>query len=85
MDKSCFSLKAELIFACFLLNYDFMTVNIGFYWQKSETLRMQYRYLDIRSAQLQYNLRIRSKMVMKMREYLCNQHGKGQLWRRNSH
>ncbi|PIO38255.1 hypothetical protein AB205_0133990, partial [Aquarana catesbeiana] len=43
--------------------------------KKSETLRMQYRYLDIRSAQLQYNLRIRSKMVMKMREYLCNQHG----------
>ncbi|XP_077309378.1 aspartate--tRNA ligase, mitochondrial isoform X2 [Lithobates pipiens] len=43
--------------------------------KKSEALRMQYRYLDIRSAQLQYNLRIRSKMVMKMREYLCNQHG----------
>ncbi|KAG9461901.1 hypothetical protein GDO78_015442 [Eleutherodactylus coqui] len=36
---------------------------------------MQYRYLDIRSAQLQYNLRLRSRMVMKMREYLCNQHG----------
>ncbi|XP_040216338.1 aspartate--tRNA ligase, mitochondrial [Rana temporaria] len=43
--------------------------------KKTEALRMQYRYLDIRSAQLQYNLRIRSKMVMKMREYLCNQHG----------
>ncbi|KAM5147933.1 aspartate--tRNA ligase, mitochondrial isoform 2-T2 [Mantella aurantiaca] len=43
--------------------------------KKSESLRMQYRYLDIRSAQLQSNLRIRSKMVMKMREYLCNQHG----------
>ncbi|KAM8930608.1 aspartate--tRNA ligase, mitochondrial [Pelodytes ibericus] len=43
--------------------------------KKSEALRMQYRYLDIRSAQLQYNLRLRSEMVMKMREYLCNQHG----------
>ncbi|XP_066453609.1 aspartate--tRNA ligase, mitochondrial isoform X2 [Eleutherodactylus coqui] len=43
--------------------------------KKSESLRMQYRYLDIRSAQLQYNLRLRSRMVMKMREYLCNQHG----------
>ncbi|KAM9324711.1 aspartate--tRNA ligase, mitochondrial [Gastrophryne carolinensis] len=43
--------------------------------KKSESLRMQYRYLDMRSAQLQHNLRLRSKMVMKMREYLCNQHG----------
>ncbi|XP_063795746.1 aspartate--tRNA ligase, mitochondrial isoform X2 [Pseudophryne corroboree] len=43
--------------------------------KKSESLRMQYRYLDIRSAHLQYNLRLRSTMVMKMREYLCNQHG----------
>nr|DBA17975.1 TPA: hypothetical protein GDO54_016277 [Pyxicephalus adspersus] len=43
--------------------------------KKSESLRMQYRYLDIRSAQLQYNLRLRSTIVMKMREYLCNQHG----------
>ncbi|KAM3915583.1 aspartate--tRNA ligase, mitochondrial [Leptodactylus fuscus] len=43
--------------------------------KKSESLRMQYRYLDMRSAHLQYNLRLRSTMVMKMREYLCNQHG----------
>ncbi|KAM4641172.1 aspartate--tRNA ligase, mitochondrial isoform 1-T2 [Discoglossus pictus] len=43
--------------------------------KKSEALRMQYRYLDIRSAQLQYNLRLRSRVVMKMREYLCNKHG----------
>ncbi|XP_075038264.1 aspartate--tRNA ligase, mitochondrial [Mixophyes fleayi] len=43
--------------------------------KKTESLRMQYRYLDIRSAQLQYNLRLRSTMVMRMREYLCNQHG----------
>uniref|UniRef100_A0A8C5R8P6 Aspartyl-tRNA synthetase 2, mitochondrial n=1 Tax=Leptobrachium leishanense TaxID=445787 RepID=A0A8C5R8P6_9ANUR len=43
--------------------------------KKSEALRMQYRYLDLRSSQLQYNLRLRSSMVMKMRAYLCNQHG----------
>uniref|UniRef100_A0A8B9H0U0 Aspartyl-tRNA synthetase 2, mitochondrial n=1 Tax=Astyanax mexicanus TaxID=7994 RepID=A0A8B9H0U0_ASTMX len=43
--------------------------------KKSEALRMQYRYLDLRSSQLQYNLRLRSRLVMKMREYLCNLHG----------
>ncbi|XP_026988659.1 aspartate--tRNA ligase, mitochondrial isoform X1 [Tachysurus fulvidraco] len=43
--------------------------------KKSEALRMQYRYLDLRSSQMQYNLRLRSQLVMKMREYLCNVHG----------
>ncbi|KAG8132901.1 hypothetical protein E2320_010724 [Naja naja] len=40
--------------------------------KKTEALRMQYRYLDIRSIQMQYNLRLRSQVVMRMREYLCN-------------
>ncbi|XP_062919774.1 aspartate--tRNA ligase, mitochondrial isoform X1 [Mobula hypostoma] len=43
--------------------------------KKSEVLRMQHRYLDLRSSQMQYNLRLRSQMVMRMREYLCNLHG----------
>ncbi|XP_039591562.1 aspartate--tRNA ligase, mitochondrial [Polypterus senegalus] len=43
--------------------------------KKAETLRLQYRYLDMRSTQMQYNLRLRSSMVMKMREFLCNKHG----------
>lgn len=43
--------------------------------KKSESLRMQYRYLDLRSSQMQKNLRVRSELVMKMREYLCNLHG----------
>ncbi|XP_072544341.1 aspartate--tRNA ligase, mitochondrial isoform X2 [Salminus brasiliensis] len=43
--------------------------------KKSEALRMQYRYLDLRSSEMQYNLRLRSRLVMKMREYLCNLHG----------
>uniref|UniRef100_A0A3Q2Q6A5 Aspartyl-tRNA synthetase 2, mitochondrial n=1 Tax=Fundulus heteroclitus TaxID=8078 RepID=A0A3Q2Q6A5_FUNHE len=43
--------------------------------KKSESLRMQYRYLDLRSSQMQKNLRLRSQLVMKMREYLCNMHG----------
>ena len=36
---------------------------------------MQYRYLDIRSKQMQRNLRLRSKFIMKMREFLVNKHG----------
>ncbi|KAI3375346.1 hypothetical protein L3Q82_021837 [Scortum barcoo] len=43
--------------------------------KKTESLRMQYRYLDLRSSQMQKNLRMRSQLVMKMREYLCNVHG----------
>ncbi|KAJ0044305.1 hypothetical protein NL108_003359 [Boleophthalmus pectinirostris] len=43
--------------------------------KKSESLRMQYRYLDLRSTWMQRNLRLRSELVMKMREYLCNLHG----------
>lgn len=47
--------------------------------QKSEALRMQYRYLDLRSSQMQRNLRVRSHLVMKMREYLCNLHGRNSI------
>ncbi|XP_071607526.1 aspartate--tRNA ligase, mitochondrial-like isoform X1 [Heliangelus exortis] len=43
--------------------------------KKSEALRMQYRYLDLRSFPLQHNLRLRSQVVMRMREFLCNLHG----------
>uniref|UniRef100_A0A8C5ET06 Aminoacyl-transfer RNA synthetases class-II family profile domain-containing protein n=1 Tax=Gouania willdenowi TaxID=441366 RepID=A0A8C5ET06_GOUWI len=43
--------------------------------KKSESLRMQYRYLDLRSTPMQRNLRLRSQLLMKMREYLCNVHG----------
>ncbi|KAL4656114.1 aspartate-tRNA ligase, mitochondrial [Arapaima gigas] len=42
---------------------------------KTESLRMQYRYLDLRSSQMQHNLRLRSRVVMKIRDYLCNTHG----------
>ncbi|XP_054624566.1 aspartate--tRNA ligase, mitochondrial-like isoform X1 [Dunckerocampus dactyliophorus] len=44
--------------------------------KKSESLRMQFRYLDLRSSRLQKNLRLRSQLVMKMREYLCYVHGR---------
>ncbi|KAG7257844.1 hypothetical protein CRUP_024994 [Coryphaenoides rupestris] len=43
--------------------------------KKSESLRMQYRYLDLRSTRMQQNLRLRSQLSMRMREYLCHEHG----------
>ena len=39
-----------------------------------EPLRMKYRSLDLRRQDLQNNLRLRSNVVMKMRQFLCN-HG----------
>ena len=37
-----------------------------------EPLRMKYRSLDLRRQDLQNNLRLRSKVVMKMRQFLCD-------------
>uniref|UniRef100_A0A674J427 Aminoacyl-transfer RNA synthetases class-II family profile domain-containing protein n=1 Tax=Terrapene triunguis TaxID=2587831 RepID=A0A674J427_9SAUR len=62
---------AEVLNSCKKLPFE-----IKDFIKKSEALRMQYRYLDLRSFQMQHNLRLRSQMVMKMREYLCNLHGK---------
>ncbi|KAM5239309.1 aspartate--tRNA ligase, mitochondrial [Ctenodactylus gundi] len=61
---------AELLNSCKKLPFE-----IKDFMKKTEALRLQYRYLDLRSAHMQYNLRLRSQMVMKMREYLCNVHG----------
>uniref|UniRef100_A0A452RZA1 Aspartate--tRNA ligase, mitochondrial n=1 Tax=Ursus americanus TaxID=9643 RepID=A0A452RZA1_URSAM len=61
---------AELLNSCKKLPFE-----VKDFVKKTEALRLQYRYLDLRSFQMQYNLRLRSQMVMKMREYLCNLHG----------
>lgn len=37
-----------------------------------ETLRMKYRYISMRMPDIQHNLRMRSNVLMKMREYLIN-------------
>lgn len=47
--------------------------NIREYQKPKEQLRMQYRYLDLRFPEMQFNLRTRSLILMKMREFLVNQ------------
>lgn len=38
-----------------------------------ENLQMKYRYLSLRYSELQRNLRLRSSLIMKMREFLINE------------
>lgn len=51
---------------------DNLPFNIREFQKAKEALRMQYRYLDIRFPQMQRNLRVRSKLLMKMREFLID-------------
>ncbi|CAH0556876.1 unnamed protein product [Brassicogethes aeneus] len=53
---------------------DTLPFNIREFQKAKESLRMQYRYLDLRFPQMQRNLRVRSEMLMKMREFLVNNH-----------
>jgi aspartyl-tRNA synthetase len=43
--------------------------------RSKENLRLEYRYIDLRFSDMQKNLRTRSKVLMKMREYLINHCG----------
>lgn len=44
-------------------------------YQVKENLRLEYRYLNFRHETMQRNLRLRSDVVMKMREFLVKHHG----------
>lgn len=43
--------------------------------RSKEPLRLEYRYIDLRFPDMQKNLRTRSKVLMRMREYLVNHAG----------
>lgn len=44
------------------------------YRNVNEQTRLKHRYLDIRSAEMQERLRMRSNLLFKMREFLCKNH-----------
>lgn len=54
---------------------DHMPIEMRSFNRANEPLRLEYRYIDLRFADMQHNLRTRSNVLMKMREYLINQAG----------
>lgn len=62
---------------CSILNKatEQLPFNIREFQKANETKRIKYRYLDLRFPQMQHNLRMRSTILMKMREFLVNHCG----------
>lgn len=54
---------------------DNLPFNIREFQKAKEALRMQYRYLDLRFVEMQRNMRVRSRMLMDMRDFLINKCG----------
>lgn len=50
-----------------------LPVHMRTFNRANEPLRMEHRYVDLRFADMQRNLRTRSNVLMKMREYLINE------------
>lgn len=53
----------------------FLTVSKLKHGEAHERLRLQHRYLDIRTDVMQSNLRFRSRLLMRMRQFLHDVHG----------
>lgn len=69
-------IEVELI-SCDILNKSVpsLPVQVRSFNRSNEALRMKYRYVDLRFEDMQRNLRLRSNVLMKMREYLINAAG----------
>lgn len=69
-------IEVEVI-SCDVLNKSLpnLTVQVRSFNRSNEALRMKYRYVDLRFQDMQRNLRMRSNVLMKMREYLINAAG----------
>lgn len=52
-----------------------LPVQVRDFNRSNETNRLKYRYIDLRFPDMQRNLRFRSNILMKMREYLINNAG----------
>lgn len=52
-----------------------LPVEVRNFNRAKETLRLEHRYVDLRFSDMQRNLRTRSTVLMKMREYLINECG----------
>lgn len=70
------SVEVELM-TCDILNkaVPSMPVQVRSFNRSNEVLRMRHRYVDLRFDDMQHNLRLRSNVLMKMREYLINSAG----------
>ncbi|XP_039255484.2 aspartate--tRNA ligase, mitochondrial-like [Styela clava] len=62
--------EIEILNPCTALGFSIHDFN-----HKNEDVRMKFRYLDIRTEQMQKRLRIRSKLISSMREFLIHQYG----------
>ncbi|XP_058125519.1 aspartate--tRNA ligase, mitochondrial [Anopheles ziemanni] len=52
-----------------------LPINVKDHNRAKENLRLEHRYIDLRNRHMQHNLRLRSQVIMKMRECMINDYG----------
>uniref|UniRef100_A0A182P0H8 Aminoacyl-transfer RNA synthetases class-II family profile domain-containing protein n=1 Tax=Anopheles epiroticus TaxID=199890 RepID=A0A182P0H8_9DIPT len=52
-----------------------LPINVKDHNRAKENLRLEHRYIDLRNRELQHNLRLRSQIIMMMRECMINDYG----------